>query len=572
MAGVAEVLASFDGPKRSVAEGVAQNRSMLWLGSGLSRGVVPNVPMLLRRLLTYLQERSDFSGAPCRFKTALEEVLGVVSLPASMRDSLDLSMPVDDWPSANDVVELLVGRYANVLDVQVEGEEPDFLMWTALDLSHTYGDPSLRPATEHLCIAILVLEGAITSAASANWDGLVESAIQQLAPVLAGHLRVVVLPHELAEGAARFELIKVHGCAVKALENELVYRQALVGRATQIAGWISRPENSLFRSYLENLASTNCSLVVGLSAQDANLLHILSQARVHLPLTWPVDPPAMVFARPNVTAEQRTVLGLTYGDAGYSEHRAAIDASAVTGAYACPTLLALVLFTLTHKLHALAANSIGTRWADDEVGRVAENLIALRDLAASGLADPLENDAAQTFVNGLVRFVTLAMSVFRNGTAPEHDQLTYTSITAQPVALAHIDHNVDTDALGYLALGAAQVGKGVVDDGWSISSGTQSLDAGVVSISTTLGQTKAFFVKDARSLAQLEGDLKIDMADPSVLVVHAHRFVATQPRSPATVYGRTGRQGAREIAVESLLDESSDSEGFFEAFKEAAAL
>ena len=61
----------------------------------------------------------------------------------------------------------------------------------------TYGTLQ-EPDCEHLCIAILALEGVLGNAVSANWDGLIEAAVAQLA----GHpdhvMRVVVLPEEAA--------------------------------------------------------------------------------------------------------------------------------------------------------------------------------------------------------------------------------------------------------------------------------------------------------------------------------------------------------------------------------------
>ena len=79
-------------------------------------------------------------------------------------------------------------------------------MWEAVDAAETYGNPDLVPDAEHLCIAILMMEGVIRSAPTTNWDGLVEAAMSRLTGNATNHLRVVVLPNDLRDPDARPEL------------------------------------------------------------------------------------------------------------------------------------------------------------------------------------------------------------------------------------------------------------------------------------------------------------------------------------------------------------------------------
>lgn len=41
------------------AEGFCSGEYLLWLGSGISRDVVPGVPAMLRRMLEFLRSRID---------------------------------------------------------------------------------------------------------------------------------------------------------------------------------------------------------------------------------------------------------------------------------------------------------------------------------------------------------------------------------------------------------------------------------------------------------------------------------------------------------------------------------
>lgn len=186
---VAQVLASFEDDFVEFASAFSRGQYLLWLGSGISREVVPDLPTLLEYLLEMLRARIDAADPSCRFSRALEEVFDVAGIPAGIRASLNLTTPVDTWSSIRDIVGRLIDRYSDVMDVQIDGEPEDFLVWTGLNVPATYGSPGLRPDVEHLCIAILMLEGLVASAPTANWDGLAEAAVNHSPLKTVGFLR-----------------------------------------------------------------------------------------------------------------------------------------------------------------------------------------------------------------------------------------------------------------------------------------------------------------------------------------------------------------------------------------------
>ena len=286
----------------------------------------------------------------------------------------------DSWPQIGEIVKQLTRQYSSVFDVHVKGEADDFLLWEGADVINTYGSPDLEPTTEHLCLAILMLEGVIRTAASANWDGLVELAIERLTGEATGILRVVILPDEFSKPDSRCDLLKFHGCAVKAREHPDAYRKALIAQQLQILDWATGSHNPVMKGYLEHLMATSNTFVVGLSAQDFNIQTSVQQAATNLGRTWPVTPPAVVFALEDLKQSQRNVLRITYGK-GFAEHRDEIEAAALLGAYAQPVLLALVLYTLADKLSSLVAAIPPT--AIDDVTKQALQA-GIRDSAGSG--------------------------------------------------------------------------------------------------------------------------------------------------------------------------------------------
>ena len=180
-----------------------------------------------------------------------------------------------------------------------------------MNITATFADPALEPDVEHICIAILILEGVASEIASANWDGLVEKAVEMLtagAPALV----VCVRPEDLREPALRARLFKFHGCAVKASGDEATFRPYLVGRQSQIHGWVAQPENAPMAHRLIDLIATKPTLMMGLSAQDANIQAIFAHAEARMAWPWPGDRPSYVFSENAIGVDQRGLLKNVY--------------------------------------------------------------------------------------------------------------------------------------------------------------------------------------------------------------------------------------------------------------------
>ncbi len=560
-----DVLAAFDGRLSAVASAVARGEYVFWLGSGLSRSVVPDVSELLRKLLSFLQQQIVPSNDACRFRRALNDILDISSIPQGMRDDIDLTAAVESWPGVEDLVQRLVNQYSKALDVAVENEEPDFLVWEGIDVVHTYGSPELEPAAEHLCLAILMLEGVVRWAPSANWDGLIEKAMERLNRGPEDFLHVVVRQEDFMEPEAHCDLIKFHGCALRAGENPRTYRSALTARQSQISGWTTKPEHAVMKAHLEHLAATKAALVVGLSAQDANLHTILHQARENLPRTWPAEPPAVVFALENLGPDQKHVLRITYGDS-YAPNLQNVEEEALIGAYALPLLLGLVLNSLADKLCSLI--SLVQDWDDIALQRLEEGVRGLRDVVAGSVGSD-----ASAFVGRLITAVGIVLSAFRTGSPRDAGDRCYDSLTTKPISHAVHEQNIDTRALGFLAIAASLLGRGVAEGLWHLSSGdVNEPGEGVCTAVGGSGLSRVFLVRDAVVLSQLEGQGHVNMSDPSVLAIHAKEIPTRQVRSPQSRYGRTGKQPAREVAIETIVNVSANADELLASFRQRADL
>ena len=564
---VTDVLACFEDEFTDFAEGFCRGEYLMWLGSGISRGVVPGVPMLLQKMLEFLRANIDEADPTCRFRKAFDEVLEVAGVPAATRADLDLASPVDTWRDLDDIVNCLVSQYSDVLNVQVRDEAEDFLVWVGLDVPTTYGASSLEPDVEHLCVAILMLEGVVRSAPTTNWDGLVEAAMQRLVGDADRFLRVVVAAADFREDERQSELVKFHGCAVRTAADEGKYRNRLIARRSQISGWTTKPENRLMKNRLEYLFATRSAFIVGLSAQDADIHTVLHQASQNLVRSWPTSPPAVVFAEQSLHYHHKHVLQVTYGDS-YAANADAIGESALLGAFAKPALVALVLFTLTDKLCVLIASISELSLSDGDLERVRADLRSLRDLVG-GLTD----SDPREFVEAMVSGIAFALTVFRTGRVPDAANVLFQQISLAPVREAVGNPDFPAAALGRLAIVVSLLGRGMTEGLWRLALGTPFCPGdGVVRITIGHHTARVFVVADSRSLSQLEVDGVVDLDDDGAVVIQAEAPQAPSTRSPRTRYGRTGAGGARWIDLEGLCATVSTADELFEAFRHEAVL
>lgn len=566
---VNEVLESLDTEFNAFAKGFCSGRYVLWIGSGVSRGVVPGVNALLQKVLEFLRERIDPANSTCPYRKAFDDILNIGAVPEDLRDALNLDIPVDTWPEAElrDVLGRLTNQYANVLNVSVEGKDPDFLVWEALEATTTYGDPALIPDAEHLCIAILILEGVVSSAPTTNWDGLVEAAVEKLTGHCADHLRVVVLPADLRDPDGRPELIKFHGCAVLAAANESVYRRRLIARSSQISGWTHRAENRLMMNRLSQLFTLKSSLIVGLSVQDANIQSFFSQGSEDLGRSWPVAPPAVVFAEEVLQHTHALVLQVAYGD-DFGPNQSEIETSALLGAYARPVLLALVLFVLTDKLCFMIELAIGASLASDAVERVHDDLRSLRDTIGALAAGDL-----RAFVEVMAATISFALGVFRTGRVPDPSGINYQSISAYPIRESNLHGDFPSLAFGRLGIALSLLSRGASERAWDLRPGSvASASDGVVSVTTSRATSRVFVVSDSRALSELGVSGVIDLRDNDLVVLQAEAAEVPSTRSPRSRYGRTGTTGARQVDLEHLCATVTTADELFEAFSLEAGL
>ena len=572
---VPAVLGKLDTTFSQFAEAFEDGQYVLWLGSGISRERVPNVYELLGRVIEFLRVNINPDDETCHYRSALDNVLSLASMTSSEVATVDRTVPFKDWVLNERILGVLVGQYSKVLDVRIEGKARDFLVWNVLDVPETYGSPDIEPDVEHYCIALLMLEGLVDSAVTANWDGLVEKALGRLMPEFNALARVIVKPEDFLLPKRPVEFLKFHGCAVRA-RDDVDYRSSLIARMSQISVWAAQKEHRLIRKRLESLYTERHTLMLGLSAQDANLHYVFGAAAEDLSRPWTAEaPPSIVFSEEQLLAHHSHVLEITYA-ADYEEHANAISNSSVLGSYGKPTLLALVLSSQTRKLSFFLERLLEPKWAQADVERLIEDLVGLRDYAANRTmpSDPEKFSRAEIsqfqldYVERLIDVAHHVLKVFRSGRLSSAGERRYEPLSDRPAAQTIYNPDFPAKEFGLLGVALSLVGRGQSSGDWSAAPGDMKRPQdGVLRLVTDQRETPLFFVKDAGTLTELELGEALDDRNEHTLIVIASEEPPASTRSPRPRYGRDGKTQAGRFSVASTIAVTASADELFEAFK-----
>lgn len=559
---VAQTLALLDGPFLAVASGVAESRYAFWLGSGISFGRVEGLRQVIPRVLEFLRTRIDPLMDGCRYMAAFDNALALAPLTVDERARIDLTVPFEEWPDAGAITERLIKSYALLLDVQVDGEAADYLLWNGVDVAATFASPEIEPDVEHLCIAMLVLEGAVTELASANWDGLIEKAIDELTGGQPSCV-VCVRREDLQQPAQRAWLCKFHGCARLAVQDQDRYRPFMIGRASQIVGWKEHAEHHARVNKLVGVIISKPTMMVGLSAQDSNIQALFAAAQAQSPWAWPGDRPSIVFAEDRVGATQQAMLQNIYRGSLTPGNRQQVTDGALIRAYAKPLLVALVLHVLCVKLCKLVEIA-PTALTGADRAEICAGIVQLRNLAADAA-----NGDRLGFVRAFVQGSSRLISLYRDGSAGSAPRV-YHPLTDVP--LHRIDGNATIPASGLRELAAAIgiLGMGVRDGHWVLgSTDVNDPGSGVLALESALGATNVLFAANSHVALKLQhsGHVSAD-----AILLHGAEIAAVMPRSPRAAPGRTGKLAPREVSVADLLVEAADSGDLMQRFREAVVI
>ena len=559
---VLETLELLESEHKQFAEGVCAGLYVFWLGSGISRERFPTVLDLVEKVLEFIRSKADMGNAACPYRCAMNEALELASASADEITKIDFDASVSDWPILGDLKKRLEDKYETLLGIEVGSEPSDILVWDGIDVAQTYADPNVEPDVTHLCIAALVLEGLATELATANWDGLVEKAVEQLA----GNpdaLAVCVRSEDLQKIGTRPSLIKFHGCAVRALSDPDQYRALIIGRGAQIADWDNKPETKGINTTLVASIIKHPSLVMGLSIQDFNIKHLFGEAKGKLGWEWPGDRPSYVFSEDKVTPGQKDLLQIAYKT--YDENKEAIRKAALVRAYPKQLLLALVLYALTDKLQKMARAKPGLKPALLATW-INEGLVALRNFIASQQTGP-HLEFAQKFLTELARIRRVTtMGEIHSASS------TYTPISSGPVSDANPTPELLTSGLPEAAFAGGIIGKGISDGAWSVEPCAPGANDGALGVIGTDDRKVPLYLANTTVAENALFESGALAPSEDAILLRGLPPYPRYQRSPTRAQVRRGKPGLIEITIAELVTDAKNADDLYDRFRKEAVL
>ena len=132
---VPETLALLDGQFASVATGVADDRYVLWLGSGISFGRVDGLRQVVAKVLEFLRVEPSRATQPAG-SPGHSSCVDIAPLRRK-RTPNRLHTAGYAWPDCRYIVVRLCNNYARLLTSTFRESATTFLLWEAVDLRAT---------------------------------------------------------------------------------------------------------------------------------------------------------------------------------------------------------------------------------------------------------------------------------------------------------------------------------------------------------------------------------------------------------------------------------------------------
>ncbi|MEO0741224.1 MAG: SIR2 family protein, partial [Bacteroidota bacterium] len=289
-----EALDRLDAVRGSFTDRFLEGNVSVWAGSKISDTRYPDLGKLLTKLLDTLHALSTNINDPDNpERRTIDQIIEQSGVGGG-----DPTVRFSDWDEnlRDHVIDGLWSQYSKILGTRYA---PGSLLWDVLHIDEIYDDPTVNPDAEHRLLALLILEGVLSSLVTTNWDTLIEDAFKQAAGYLdTPTLNTVVRPTEIGGTGGQPSLTKMHGCARTAKHDEDA-RKYVVGTDQQVKAW-PKPEVVPVKDVITNTARAFEVLYLGLSGQDLNIQQQHIVAGLFADWDYSSDGPRVVFAHGNL--------------------------------------------------------------------------------------------------------------------------------------------------------------------------------------------------------------------------------------------------------------------------------
>lgn len=558
---LSETLTLLDEKFPTLSKAFGDGGYALWLGSGISRDRVLGLTGVLARIIEFLRSNATEADA-CPYRSALDQAINMANPSKDEREQIDLAAPASTWPCLNDLVARLVKQYSAVLSIEMPGKDRDHLLWDGADFTETFA--SQDADVEHLAVAILALEGAVSDVATANWDGLIEAAMSELGHT-DGVFRITVTGEDLREPqGAQAILYKFHGCARRAIAEQETYRPLLIARNGQILQWSENNTFRIVRDKLGGMIQTSRSLIIGLSGQDSNIQRMFAHVGANVPWKWddPVTP--LVISADVLDNDQKTMLEGFYG-ADFDPNREAICDAATLRAYAKPLLVSLVLCVLTEKLKVLLSDVVAPALDDDARSALNAGLTHIRDrVAAAGEMD------RSSLIRTLAATAARTRHQLQDGSSVDGVPA-YFPIDTQSANLMKAKQALAASGQREASVALALIGLDMAEETWKATVDDPSLKTSGALRMSGATEARVFMAANDSAVGSLLEAGAFDEDSADVVVVCSRKVTDRQQRSPSASL-RNGQPGPRYVSLGTILAEAPTLEDLRDRFRKEVSV
>ncbi len=569
---VPQILQLLDGDFSSFAEAASNGEFSFWIGSGISRNA-PNLGDLLESCVEYLRRKFEAECGHGVYSDALSEVMEISGYQNEPWTDW-ISAPFCDWPKKNEIISNLWNKYSDVLDVRIQGQPEDFILWDAINIREAFRNPK-PPAAEHLSIAALILEGAVTELASANWDTFVENAVERLSGHANNVLQVIVEPTQLRSSPGRARLLKFHGCIKHATDEPAVFRKYLTGSTRQITDWPNEPAFSAVRNDFVSIATNKKSLILGLSLQDEDLQQIISKAQKIHPWPWPCEPdaPGYIFCQDELPRGQKNALKVAYRDA-YDEYGHEIVVRSHLRAWPEQVLIALLIRIVFEKLRLVLEE-----WLNEHVEPALKEEFSDSMKKCRDFVGELVGNDRNKFAEEAISVWPRVLSVFKHGRLPKQPDR-YDTISSFPPSQVLDDDAPRAAHLGKLGFALAILQRGQDEAKWRLAPPlVPTVEGGAFAVQGRWDGAQVrpiFLVRSYAEALELQKEGAFDANGAIVLhgddIWQQLRSTGGNARSPRSSFGRTGRVRTSHVSLTSLLTTCASADELRDEFMAEAAI
>lgn len=554
---------------------ILKGKCTFFVGSAISKDKFKPLWDLMESLLIELRNRVTPGEPSCPYLSSLRVIIHEIGNRPDISPDTRID-EIEPQEEKEGLIKELISKYSDVLGVVVrDGNGGKNLWWDILELHEEYSNEEVEPDIDHRLLALLIEEGVVRKLGTTNWDSLIENAVSD-SRGNGNSFGIYNDPNNLQEvEGQRGKLLKIHGCARSAKENPQRFKNLMIATKNQINSWATQPQFEPFREELRSMFRQSPPLFIGFSGNDVNIqLEVLKALVSENVVTGSYK---LLFTGSQITQTHRQIFESAYGTEAYNVEPEDIEGRSFVKLYSQPLLGALYLSAFVGKLRIIANKG------RQEILSFFDDVETWINILEKQVIDKADSCISLKEGYKFIAFdfsflVSKFVSLMRNQNLPAGTKEYKTFSSDNLISLRENENIIFLKGhYTFLILALLYKGndKGIWSIDWSTGGSIQDGQLKINSSSPGGGSVSIFILaRDSSYGRPLLENNGVSIEDSYCVIF----YVNGQPpkdraSSPEKSYpGANEGPDVLEIWFQTLIDESSDFEELFEAFRKEIAV